>query len=130
MILDVLTVDNNVTPATEINTPGSAANLAFEWLVGTDALYLCPDDMKIIQRYVIAKLYFQTNGDQWLQCRRAQNNAPDPICAPIETSPEGTLQGNNWLDDTQECEWAFLRCRQDGCITHIEVGKKIIMFTS
>jgi len=123
MILDVLSVQNDVTPAAEILTVGTSANLAFEWVVGQDELYLCPDDPKIIQRYVIAKLYFQTSGDQWINCSRAVENGPDPVCAPQETSPEGTLQGNNWLDSSQECDWAFIRCRPDTCITHIEVDQ-------
>lgn len=122
MILDILTVTNDVTPVDEINTIGSSANLAFEWLVGEDELYLCPDDPKIIQRYVIGKIYFQGTGDQWTQCSRPSSSiSPNPTCEPEETSSEGTLQGLHWLNSAQECDWAFIRCREDLCITHIEV---------
>ena len=81
MIFDILTVENNVTPAAEINTTGSSANLAFEWLVGEDELYLCPDAPKIIQRYVVAKIYFQSNGDDWKECSRPSSSSnPNPSC--------------------------------------------------
>jgi len=119
MIFNILTVDNDVTPAAEINDVGSSANLAFEWLVGEDALYLCPDEPKIIQRYVLAKIYFQSNGDDWLQCSR-----PGNVCAP-GSSDFGPLGGEDWLSPVNECDWAFLRCNNDNCITHIEVGKYI-----
>ena len=119
MIFNILTVDNDVTPAAEINDVGSSANLAFEWLVGEDALYLCPDEPKIIQRYVLAKIYFQSNGDDWLQCSR-----PGNVCAP-GSSDFGPLGGADWLSPVNECDWAFLRCNNDNCITHIEVGKYI-----
>ena len=123
MIFDILTVDNDVTPADEINTVGSSANLAFEWLVGTDALYLCPDNMKIIQRYVIAKLYFQSSGDQWLQCRQA-GVGPAPPCDVADI-----YVGTNWLDASHECDWAFIQCRPDNCITHIEVDENNVSGT-
>jgi len=121
MIFNILTVDNDVTPAAEINDVGSSANLAFEWLVGEDALYLCPDEPKIIQRYVLAKIYFQSNGDDWLQCSR-----PGNVCAP-GSSDFGPLGGADWLSPVNECDWAFLRCNDDNCITHIEVGKYIYL---
>ena len=126
MIFNVLTVNNDVTAATEINTIGSSANLAFEWLVGDDELYLCPDDMKIIQRYVVGKIYFQTNGDSWDHCSRPSSSTNLAQCNPAETSPEGPLQGQPWLDASHECDWAFIRCRPDNCITHIEVGEYIV----
>ena len=127
MMLSVLTADNNVTSIENINMIGSSSNLAFEWLVGEDELYLCPDDPNIIQRYVLAKLYFNTNGNEWIHCSRKQN-ATIPECSPTETSPEGSLQGENWLSASNECEWAFIRCRSDKNITHIEVGKSSILY--
>ena len=122
MILEVLTVDNDVTPADEIEDNGSSANLAFEWLVNEDTLYLCPDDPKLIQRYVIAKLYYQTGGDNWDECR-AHENGPVPSC-----NTDAIYAGENWLESSNECDWAFITCDDDACITRIEVGKYEVKF--
>ena len=48
MIFDILA---DITSPNEIDEPNSSANLAFEWLVGHDQLYLCPDDPKLKRRY-------------------------------------------------------------------------------
>ena len=45
MILKVLTVENDVTPFS--NAVGSSSNLAFEWLIEEDELYICPDDRNV-----------------------------------------------------------------------------------
>lgn len=111
-----------VTSAVEMNTIDSSASLSFEWLVNKDALYLCPDDEKLIQRYVVAKIYFQQEGDTWLECSNPDyTSLIDPSCDPEDYSELGVLKGNPWLDSSHECDWAFITCNDDQCITKIEV---------
>ena len=111
-----------VTPADEMKTVDSSANLAFEWLVNKDGLYLCPDDPKIIQRYIVAKIYFQQEGDTWLECSNPEySSLIEPSCDPRDLSGLGLLKGNPWLDASHECDWAFITCNDDNCITKIEV---------
>jgi len=45
------------------NTP---QNKAFKWLIEDDCVQLCPDDPFLIQRYVLALLYFSTSGMDWI----------------------------------------------------------------
>ena len=40
-------------------------NAALNWLATTDQRQLVPDDPHLIQRYVLATLYFATNADEW-----------------------------------------------------------------
>jgi len=117
MIFDILA---DVTSPNEIDEPNSSANLAFEWLVGHDQLYLCPDDPKLIQRYVLAKIYFQQEGDTWLECSNPNYTSLDsPTCDPVDFT--GHLDGQPWLDDSHECDWAFITCNSELCVTKIEV---------
>lgn len=118
MIRDVLAPA--VTSLEEIQAANSAANLAFEWLVGEDDLYLCPDDPKLIQRYVVGKIYFQQEGDTWLECSNPEYTSQNSVtCNP--PSFGNPLNGNPWLDASHECDWAFITCNADLCITRIEV---------
>eukprot|EP00814_Leptocylindrus_danicus_P007990 CAMPEP_0116024416 /NCGR_PEP_ID=MMETSP0321-20121206/12299_1 /TAXON_ID=163516 /ORGANISM="Leptocylindrus danicus var. danicus, Strain B650" /LENGTH=239 /DNA_ID=CAMNT_0003496133 /DNA_START=1 /DNA_END=720 /DNA_ORIENTATION=+ len=75
-------------------------------------------------------MYFQMNGDLWLECSRpsTSDNQP-PSCDPPLQNGQNVLDGLPWLDASQECEWAFIRCRPDGCITHIEVDNNAVTGT-
>ena len=70
---------------------------------------------------MIAMLAY-TNGGSWTQCSREVSGVTLD-CSPTENSREGSVQGDNWLSSSHECEWAFIKCLPDCCITHIEVGK-------
>eukprot|EP00814_Leptocylindrus_danicus_P001259 CAMPEP_0116024108 /NCGR_PEP_ID=MMETSP0321-20121206/12092_1 /TAXON_ID=163516 /ORGANISM="Leptocylindrus danicus var. danicus, Strain B650" /LENGTH=533 /DNA_ID=CAMNT_0003495719 /DNA_START=77 /DNA_END=1678 /DNA_ORIENTATION=- len=125
MIFDILTPE--VVSGAMINDVGSSANLAFEWLVGEDDLYICPDDPKVIQRFVMGKIYFQMNGDDWLQCSRPSTSSDNkPSC---DVPPNQGYEGAEWLDAGHECDWAYVKCNTDRCITHIEVDENLVTGT-
>jgi len=122
LIFNIIAPD--VTSPEELNDVGSSANLAFEWLVGDDTYYICPDDAKVIQRYVVAKIYFQQEGENWIECSHPDysSSPDDPSCNPDETNGN-ILGGTTWMDGTHECDWAFITCDSDLCITQIEVDE-------
>jgi len=122
LIYNIIAPD--VTSPEELNDVGSSANLAFEWLVGDDTYYICPDDAKIIQRYVVAKMYFQQEGENWIECSHPDysSSPDDPSCNPDESNGN-VLGGTTWMDGTHECDWAFITCDSDLCITQIEVDE-------
>ena len=122
LIYNIIAPD--VTSSEELNDVGSSANLAFEWLVGDDTYYICPDDAKVIQRYVVAKIYFQQEGENWIECSHPDysSSPDDPSCNPDETNGN-ILAGTSWMDGTHECDWAFITCDSDLCITQIEVDE-------
>lgn len=99
-ILDVLRGD--VSKPNELNKGGSPQNLAFNWLVDDDAFGICPDDEKLIQRYVMALFYFSTDGSSWTECGQV-----------------GGCAGTNFLSGTHECDWAGISCNNDDCVTEI-----------
>lgn len=102
----------------------SSARLAFEWLVGQDAFYICPDDEKLLQRYVVSKLYFQQEGDSWLECSNSNYTIHrNPSCNPPDYTGLNLLAGESWLSSVHECDWAFITCNDEQCITKIEVDE-------
>ena len=102
----------DVSTSASLNSAGSPQSLAFNWLVDNDDFVVCPDDDKLIQRYVMAVFYFSTEGDSWTEC-----------------SEDGGCPGTNFLEGTHECDWFGLTCNADKCITQIVFGEFIAIFT-
>lgn len=122
-----------------INT-GSPQDIALEWLIQTDPYFVCPDDPKALQRYILAVFYFSTDGDNWNECSRPESydsmsiDEANDNCS-VRTTPiaggqlnpsflpttEGTFA---WLTPVYECEWAGITCRvETTCVDRIEFGK-------
>jgi len=74
-------------------------------LIEGDEYLICADDSKLIQRYVLALLYYSTGGDSWLSCGKN-----DASCTG----------GTPYLASVSECRWSGSRCNADDCITEIE----------
>jgi hypothetical protein len=90
--------------------------LATTWLIGEDSLFICPDDLDILQRWSLAVVYFSTGGDAWFQC--SANPAAVDGCgveAPF-------VNATQFLSGTSECNWAGISCL-DGSVTFIDFGK-------
>jgi len=100
-ILDIL---NTVSDPNLLSTSGTPENDASDWLIGQDSFTVCPEDTKLIQRYVMALFYYSTEGESWSSCGQG-----DLGCA-----------GTVFLAPTFECEWFGLTCNQEDCITEIE----------
>jgi len=64
---------------------------AFKWIVDEDELFLSPDDDSLVQRYVLALIYFGMGGDNWNQNK----------------------VGEKYLMGTSECDWYGVVCDGD-----------------
>lgn len=64
-----------------LQTPSTPQNNAVSWLAGNANLSTYSDAKKI-QRYVLATLYYSTNGDSW-------------------------TRNTGWLSDSDECDWDY-----------------------
>lgn len=116
-------------------TPGTPQFNALAWLVDDDALYVCPQDPKSLQRYVAAVFYFSTNGPNWTQCS-APGDLSDPASIqaaneacnldltppPLGTDVFPRISGTDaWLTPVSECFWGGLECNaNDLCLDRIE----------
>lgn len=65
----------------------------------------------------MGKIYYQTNGDNWDYC-----GVQSEDCVPQDNSQDGLdLSGDSWLSGSDVCDWAFINCDLEDCVTHIEV---------
>ena len=121
--------------------PGSPQDIALEWLIQTDPYFVCPDDPKALQRYILALFYYSTDGDDWEECSAPEDpndaNSIDEAndnCSIMTTPIAGgrlnpsflpTTEGTfAWLTPVYECEWAGITCRVDTtCVDRIEFGE-------
>jgi len=96
--------------------------LATTWLIEEDGYRICPGDEKLIQRWVLAVVYFSTGGDDWFQC--SQNPAANDICG----AEDPFVGEDRFLSTTNECTWAGISCI-DGCVTEIEFEENNLVGT-
>ena len=82
----------------------TAEHQAYKWIDELDELIVCAHTRgKVVQRYIVALIYFAMNGDEWLNCRAASSDI------------QGNCEENErWLDKSHECEWFGIRCDSTG----------------
>jgi hypothetical protein len=94
--------------------------LATTWMIERDDV--CPDAQKLVQRWVLAVIYFSTQGDAWFQC----SNNPS---SSDECGQEDPFVGSTrFLDASNECDWAGISCI-NGCVTEIEFEENNLVGT-
>ncbi|CAB9516657.1 receptor-like protein kinase [Seminavis robusta] len=84
---------------------------AVRWLMISDDVQICASDENMVQRYVLALLYYATSGDiNWRKC----SQSADTPC------PEGHVR---FLSGTDECDWDGVTC-EDGKVTHLNLDER------
>ena len=64
IILSILDTVSDPALLRDVSTPqGQSA----DWIISRDTLQECPDNEKIVQRYVLELIYYSTDGDGWTQ---------------------------------------------------------------
>lgn len=121
---------NRVSDSNELDTVGTAQNSAFEWLVNDDTAYLCPQAPNLVQRYVLAVLYFSTRGNRWFQCSApADLEDPESVAqandaCTIVASPGNRVENSfAWLTGVSECNWGGVACDENEDVIRIDIGK-------
>ena len=76
-----------------------------------DGRFVCPNDDTLVQRYILAVLYFATAGDAWDRCYQG-----DSECREEEDAEP-------YLSASSECEWYGSECFADGLIESVTLGK-------
>ena len=100
-----------ITPIDNLLDPDQPVGMAYEYIVFNDPAQLCPnDEPQLTQRYVLATLYYSTDGDNWVSCFQ-----DDDSCN----------FGSSWLTgDGSECAWAGVTCGDiTGGVSDIELGE-------
>lgn len=100
-----------ITPVNDLLNPDTPTGMAYEYIVFSDPLQLCPgEEPQLSQRFVLSTLYYSTSGDGWLSCFQDDTNCD---------------AGASWLTgDDSECQWAGISCGEvTGEVAEIELGK-------
>ena len=89
--------------------PSTPQGKAYTWLLDYDPMQLCPSAPNLKQRYILAVLYFATNGDNWFSCYQGsdpllcvQGNAAAGLGAAHARDP--------FLSGSNECSWGGIIC--------------------
>lgn len=96
-----------ISNSTLFSNTNSSEYKAFDWLVYKDDRRVCPFDETLVQRYVLAVLYYTTNGDDWWNC--TQNEATD--CGEFP-----------FLSPASECNWGGIYCDDSSSVTRITMS--------
>ena len=109
----ILSMLNDVTPESVILTTGTSQNKAFNWLANIDELNLCPNrSMDIVQRYILAVVYYSLGGDNWFTCNASFKSNSTTTC----------IEQERYLSKANVCDWYSVTCSIDGNITGIFLG--------
>lgn len=117
-IEQILAILDAVANPNDIRNNSLPQGLATSWIISEDEYQVCPDDMKLVQRWALAVVYFSTNGNEWFQCAAATTNPTDDCGAETPF----VLGEDRFLSGVNECGWAGINC-SDGCVTQLEFGK-------
>eukprot|EP00562_Extubocellulus_spinifer_P003752 CAMPEP_0178536250 /NCGR_PEP_ID=MMETSP0696-20121128/35978_1 /TAXON_ID=265572 /ORGANISM="Extubocellulus spinifer, Strain CCMP396" /LENGTH=1142 /DNA_ID=CAMNT_0020168443 /DNA_START=316 /DNA_END=3745 /DNA_ORIENTATION=- len=97
-----------ISDATDLRRTTTPQGKAVDWLVFEDPSYLCADDIHLIQRYVLAVIYYSTGGDEtWLTCSKTEDIANTCVI------------GERYLSNYHECVWSGIGCNADNFVTKI-----------
>ena len=110
----LLTLVSDISSQSRLTDSSTNEYLAFQWLVSDDEAQVCPEDtLDVKQRYVLALLYFSTNGDDWNECNAV--TAPDPNgCGSIS---------ERYLSPANVCVWFGSECNDNVNLSEISIGK-------
>lgn len=93
-------------------TPSTPQGKAYDWILNVDPMTLCPDAPNLAQRYVLAVLYYYTNGDNWFSCYQGS----DPLlCVQgnVDAGAGPEQSRDPFLSATNECSWGGIVCEND-----------------
>mmetsp|Transcript_12087 Transcript_12087/g.19927 ORF Transcript_12087/g.19927 Transcript_12087/m.19927 type:complete len:380 (+) Transcript_12087:110-1249(+) len=117
--LEELILSNVYNGDIETTFDEDPAKSAMEWLKGdTCSCGKFCTDLQLIQRYILAVLYYSTGGPNWTSCGDAASDATCQV-----QSAYGNSEGFNWLTCNSECDWGGTDCRNSGVLNVTDVER-------
>jgi len=107
-VMDVLKRTSREKDLLDPSTPQFAAR---NWITFEDSLHLEPQAIIFLQRYVMAVLYFSTNGDGWQFCAR-KKLASSSLTSADCIGSDGVVSYRH-LSGTSECNWYGIVCDEE-----------------
>ena len=109
----------SVSNLEDLDTPGTAQNMAYSWLISEESsdLFVCPDDSTfVLQRYVLAVVYYATKGQEWDRCNQGAEECFS-VKKGVRTDHEP------YLSKANVCEWFGVSCINDSIVISIQLGE-------
>lgn len=114
------------------NDPASPYERALQWILHDDPLQLTVEDSNLMQRYLVAYLYFAlTQNGTISTCSPPKDPWSDsPVCTFRAIGDFGppivytNLPAARWLSNASECDWGGIRCDKHEQIIAIQLGKR------
>merc|ERR1712151_763514 len=103
---ELISISNiNQTEDLPLSNDSSPQSMALKWIIDEDELKMDANDENLVQRYVLALLYFSTSGNNW-------------------------DSSFNWLSEYSECEWwDGITCTEDGKVEIINLRSNGLLGT-
>ena len=98
-----------ISSSSLLEEEGTPQNKALQWLLDEDTRRIKQDDPSLEQRYVLAVLWFATNGDDWKFSAETRWMSGDHECSWVGTTTTGNKVG-------------VLQCNTDNQVTHLHLG--------
>jgi hypothetical protein len=124
-ILKILTSISPSLRYYEKITSTSPQSLAANWIIHFDSSNHCPtnkhDAKVVIQRYIIALIYYSLDGSGWVHCRALNDTST------VENNQD-ICQNETYqrvLSGSHECNWYGMKCNSQGFLTRIKLGQFI-----
>ena len=106
-------IASNVTNQTN----DSSSHHAITWILYNDSFQLpCDKTQKLIQRYILANIYFTLDGNNWKRCRAIAHSSPS------NTNDTCLKETQRFLSNEDECKWHGIQCNRDGFVTKVTLG--------
>ncbi|CAB9504609.1 leucine Rich Repeat [Seminavis robusta] len=103
-----------------LDDENSAYEKALDWIINADPKQLEPDADNLLQRFILALLYYHsTERKPWYSCNPPQG-AQDDTCQ-FFLNVNHVQWGNRWLSGSPECQWGGVFC-ESGVVTVIELN--------
>jgi hypothetical protein len=118
-----------------LNDPEGAHYLAKEWIINEDPLQLSPEDSNLVQRYLLAVIYFKLHEEgDWLSCNAPTEDEPDDFCLfqkliNIYPREYRSIAWYRWLSANHECSWAGIFCDEFFQLRTIDLAGQDIVGT-
>ena len=97
------------TPSSVFDDPSSPQFAALQWLLEEDEFEVCPNSRNLEQRFVVAVLYFATNGSGWKSCSSGSDNE--------------NCDRKAFLSSGHECGWGGVHCTNTGKIIWLHMDE-------
>lgn len=117
----------------DVTVPGTAHFLASEWIMNEDPLQLDVDSSRLLQRYMLAFLYFHTSElgtKPWLSCGPPGPGDNDTCTffefgrLPDDSIAYTAVPGKmRWMSSVDECQWNGVLCATGDTVLGIRIGK-------